>query len=176
MKILLMVAGALLASGSTVGQTKPQSSDAPKSVQGFDPYLPKECRGKKPGEIEEVPMQPFEYCAQSAWVNADKELNRVYQRVRLFMRSKGKYDESDCWIGIQQADGKCPTYEDALIQSQRAWILLRDANSRLGGYADHGSDVVALDFYFSREEETVERIKWLNDLLKTYQEPNPNGG
>ena len=137
-------------------------------VQKPDPYLPKECRGENPTTYAEVPGHPLQYCPSLAWLNADKELNTIYRKALSVTRRMDKVKRDDCIDESKQGE-KCPTYEQALVNSQRAWIVLRDANS-VAFSADDGGESEAIDYYVVREEETVDRIKWLNRFIEAEQE------
>jgi len=70
--------------------------------------------------------------------------------------------------GIQDPRSTPPSYTQALISAQRAWLRFRDANCRVWGYRVRGGTAQPGRQMACEIEMTLERIRELRDQVKAY--------
>jgi len=70
--------------------------------------------------------------------------------------------------GIQDPRSTPPSYTQALISAQRAWLQFRDSNCRVWGYRVRGGTAQPGREMACEIEMTLERIRELRDQVKGY--------
>ena len=74
---------------------------------------------------------------------ADVALNAQYRATMAVMAKDDAVRNADLKQGIEKPDGD-PTYQAALLASQRAWLAYRDAECRLAGFEYRGGSSESL--------------------------------
>lgn len=89
-------------------------------------------------------------CAQADWQAADKALNAVWPKARAAMVAT----DADLPDDMKGA-------EASLLEAQRAWITLRDAQCKAEGFAMRGGSAEPLLIYGCMAEMTRQRTETL---------------
>jgi len=95
------------------------------------------------------------YCAEQAYLAADKELNAVYKKAMAAMKNIDSYLEPS-----QRGAA------DALKKAQRAWIPFRDDACQAEGYMVAGGSMLGQVINSCLERLTKQRIGDLNILVE----------
>jgi uncharacterized protein YecT (DUF1311 family) len=93
--------------------------------------------------------------AGADWKRADTAMNAQYRATMAFMKTM------DGHAGV--ANG--PSYRQALLASQRAWLTFRDAQCVMQGYGYRGGSAEPMERLACRATLTRERTKQLKDLV-----------
>ena len=93
-------------------------------------------------------QQSMNHCAALDFEKADKELNAIWPKY------KAQAEDADKDTGKRE-------YTDALLASQRAWIVFRDAECNWEGFAMHGGSGEPMIVGGCSARLTRERIKQL---------------
>ena len=95
-------------------------------------------------------------CAAQDYRAADKELNQQWPKTVAVMKEKDTYP--------QPAYDKGPSYNAALLASQRAWLVYRDAQCLADGYSARGGTMQPMLVYGCKARLTEERVKQLKTM------------
>lgn len=93
--------------------------------------------------------------AGADWKRADVAMNVQYRATMAFMKTM------DGHAGAQTG----PSYSQALLASQRAWLTFRDAQCVIQGYGYRGGSAEPMERLACRATLTRERTKQLKDLV-----------
>jgi len=104
-------------------------------------------------------QQTMNRCAHEDFLAADKALNLQWRKTAAEMR------RMDADTG-PATDGR-PTYFDALLDGQRAWLRYRDAHCISEGYQFRGGTMEPLMVSSCKARLTEARTKELKDLVET---------
>lgn len=99
-------------------------------------------------------------CAYRDFEDADKRLNEQW------VITSGKMKQADDERGWPE-DGR-PSYYDALLEAQRAWLAFRDANCRVEGYKLRGGSAEPMEISGCMANMTRARTTELRELIETY--------
>lgn len=91
------------------------------------------------------------------WKRADAAMNVQYRTTMAFMKKMDGFTASDRPRG--------PTYQQALLASQRAWLTFRDAQCVIQGYGYRGGSAEPMERLDCMATLTRERTKQLKDLV-----------
>jgi uncharacterized protein YecT (DUF1311 family) len=110
-----------------------------------------------PGSAEEAPncLDPQDQtsmtqCAGQDFEKADKELNAIWPA----LKAQAIEDDKTEGKGLQDT-------ENALLESQRAWLTFRDAECKWQGFAAHGGSMEPMLVNICAAKLTRDRIKQL---------------
>ncbi len=95
------------------------------------------------------------YCAEQAYLAADKELNAVYKKAVAAMKNIDSYLEPAQRGAV-----------DTLKKAQREWIPFRDDACQAEGYMVSGGSMMSMVIYQCLERLTRQRIGDLDILIK----------
>ena len=99
-------------------------------------------------------------CEKRLSEQADKTLNAQWKLSLAAMKRRD--------AGIQDPRSVPPTYTQAMISAQRAWLQFRDANCRVWGYRVRGGTAQPAREMACEISMTRERIHELRDQVKRY--------
>lgn len=99
-------------------------------------------------------------CAKADYDHADAAMTAQWKRTLASMRAKD--------LAIQDPRSTPPSYADALLQSQRAWIAFRDAQCRIEGYRMRGGSAEPMVVWQCKAELTRARSRDLRELTEGY--------
>ena len=109
---------------------------------------------------DDLAQQELNICARMDFEQADKALNTQWKLNAAEMK------RIDAEYSDLQDDGG-PSYYDALLAAQRAWIAFRDANCRVSGYEMRGGSAEPMMVSGCMARMTKERTKELRDSIST---------
>lgn len=93
-----------------------------------------------------------------AFEKADAAMNAQWKRTLARMRTLDK--------GSNNPGDKGPSYSQALLNAQRAWLVYRDAHCTSEGYYARGGSMEAMLYNQCRTALTDERTEQLAELAK----------
>jgi len=98
-------------------------------------------------------------CAGRDFERTDAAMNRQWAKTKAAMaardiRLKGIKPDRD------------PSYVDALVAAQRAWLTFRDTQCRLEGYSMRGGSAQSLEISGCKTRLTIDRTQQLAKLIK----------
>jgi uncharacterized protein YecT (DUF1311 family) len=99
-------------------------------------------------------------CAGEAASRADAAMNVQWKRTLADMH------KSDVDAGALGDQGHGPSYAEALLASQRAWLQFRDAECQIEGYAARGGSMQPMLVAQCLQTLTVQRTKQLAQIIK----------
>ena len=99
-------------------------------------------------------------CEKRQFEQADRALNAQWKRSLAAMKRRD--------AGIQDSRSVPPTYTQALISGQRAWLRFRDANCLVWAYRVRGGTAQPAREMACEISMTLERIHELRDQVKRY--------
>ena len=99
-------------------------------------------------------------CEKRQFEQAERALNVQWKLSLAAMRRRD--------AGIQDPRSVPPTFTQALISAQRAWLQFRDANCRVWGYRMRGGTAQPAREMACEISMTLERIHELRDQVKRY--------
>ena len=94
-------------------------------------------------------------CTQVAFQGADDVLNKYYQEILKSLSDPGLQAQKTQYMSVRRR----------IVESEKAWIAYRDANSQLAGISDLGTPMDDLDIENSLYSMTVERIHELEKIV-----------
>lgn len=94
-------------------------------------------------------------CAVQGFEEADRALNAQWKITSAGMKERDRETGAD--------DGR-PSYHQALLTAQRAWLRYRDAHCMSAGFYARGGSMEPMLVALCRTELTIERTKKLNNL------------
>lgn len=98
-------------------------------------------------------------CEKAVADRADAEMNRVWKTVQASMQQADRDDGGD-----RVGKGE-PSYAQALLTSQRAWLAFRDAQCRIASYEWRGGSMEAFAANQCLAAVTTARTRQLRELL-----------
>lgn len=98
-------------------------------------------------------------CEKDVADRTDAEMNRVWKTVQASMQQVDRDDGGD-----RVGKGE-PSYAQALLASQRAWLAFRDAQCRIAGYEWRGGSMEAFAANQCLAAVTTARTQQLRELL-----------
>lgn len=104
------------------------------------------------------PQQEMNYCAHQEYLRADAALNAQWSVTAAHMK---EMDE-----GSHATEDGRPSYFEALLAAQRAWIAYRDAHCRSEGYIFRGGSMEPLMVSTCKTSLTKTRTEQLKDLVE----------
>lgn len=99
-------------------------------------------------------QQEMNMCAYQDFNNADAELNKIWPKAKAFAEN---LDEN-----VSEGD---QTAADALLKSQRAWLIYRDQQCELEGFTSRGGSMQPLLVSGCKTTLTNARIKELSGII-----------
>ena len=99
-------------------------------------------------------------CAGEASTRADAAMNAQW---KLTLAAMHKQDQAAAGAASPTAG---PSYADALLASQRAWLQFRDTECRVEGYAARGGSLEPMLYSDCVKRLSVERTKQLAGIAK----------
>jgi uncharacterized protein YecT (DUF1311 family) len=103
-----------------------------------------------------VAQQDLNDCAGRGAEAADAEMNLQWKRTLAYMRQRDK-DDDENW-----ASG--PSYSQALLTAQRAWLAYRDAHCTSESYSTRGGSMRPMLYAMCVADLTNERTRQLAEL------------
>ena len=98
-------------------------------------------------------------CAGYRADRADAALNRQWSKTKAVMAKR------DAQEATMRADGD-PSYADALVASQRAWLGFRDAECKVESYSMRHGSAQSLEYSECMATLTADRTRQLAQLAK----------
>ena len=117
------------------------------------PALTPQCTGL-------VTTYEINMCEKRQSERVDRELNAQWKLSLAAMKRRD--------AGVQDPRSTPPSYTDALIAAQRAWLQFRDANCLVWGYRVRGGTAQPAREAACEISLTLERIRELRDQVKGY--------
>jgi uncharacterized protein YecT (DUF1311 family) len=117
-----------------------------------------------PGFAEDQPdcqngsQAELNMCAYNDFEKADKELNKLWPKVKKFA------EETDAEL---EADQK--GYAKALLASQRGWLAYRDGQCEVNGFQSRGGSMEPMLVSGCKATLTKKRVKELHDIIDVSQ-------
>ena len=102
----------------------------------------------------------MKYCAHLEYEAADAELNTVYKELMTEIRDSG--------IDENTVPAPGPQLRKKLIESEKIWITLRDANCEAEAATFWGGTGYGLIYTTCLTRETRQRTQFLEDFLNNY--------
>jgi uncharacterized protein YecT (DUF1311 family) len=99
-------------------------------------------------------------CEGQAFQKADRALNVQWKASLAAMKRRD--------AGLQDPRSHPPSYTEALIAAQRAWLKFRDTNCLVWGYRVRGGTAQPAREMACQTSVTLERIRELRDQVKRY--------
>jgi uncharacterized protein YecT (DUF1311 family) len=99
-------------------------------------------------------------CEQRQFEATDRALNTQWKKSLAAMKRRD--------AAIQDPRSTPPTYTQALIEAQRAWLQFRDTNCRVWGYRVRGGTAQPGREMACEISLTIERTRELRDQVKAY--------
>lgn len=99
-------------------------------------------------------------CEARALQKADLALNAQWKASLAAMKRRD--------AGVQDPRSTAPSYENALIAAQRAWLQFRDTDCRVWGYRVRGGTAESARVMACQISLTIERTQELRDQVKRY--------
>ena len=99
-------------------------------------------------------------CEQRQLEAADRALNAQWKTSLAAMKRRD--------AGVQDPRSTPPTYTQALIAAQRAWLQFRETNCRVWGYRVRGGTAQPGREMACETALTIERTRELRDQVKAY--------
>jgi uncharacterized protein YecT (DUF1311 family) len=100
-------------------------------------------------------------CAAKDFEAANLELNAQWKRTFAFMRQQDKQDDEPWASG--------PSYSQALLNAQRAWLTYREAQCTLESYHTRGGSMRPMLYSMCAADLTRERIQQLAEIVSGEQ-------
>jgi uncharacterized protein YecT (DUF1311 family) len=91
------------------------------------------------------------------WKRADMAMNAQYRATMAFTKTMDAHSAPDAKRG--------PTYQQALLASQRAWLAFRDAQCVIDSYGYRGGSAQPMEKLACMATLTRQRTKQLKDLV-----------
>ncbi|MCC2977434.1 lysozyme inhibitor LprI family protein [Sphingomonas sp. PL-96] len=98
-------------------------------------------------------------CEKAVADRTDAEMNRVWKTVQASMQQADRDDGGD-----RVGKGE-PSYAQALLASQRAWLAFRDAQCRIASYEWRGGSMEPFAYNQCLAAVTAARTQQLRELL-----------
>jgi uncharacterized protein YecT (DUF1311 family) len=94
-------------------------------------------------------------CTHTAYQSADDVLNKYYQEILKSLSDPGLQAQKTQYMSVRRR----------IVESEKAWITFRDANSQLAGISDMGTPMDDLDIQNSLYSMTVDRVRELEKIV-----------